>query len=69
MSNVIVHKGPVYDNKNFEPESSRPIKTTVSLFGSKKDVFSHKAPTRHAKIDGRPSDYEDMAGGHKEEKE
>ena len=68
MGNVIGHNGPGYDT-NMNVEGERPIRTTVKLPGRSKDAFSHKASVRHAKIDGRPQDYEDMAGGHKEERD
>ena len=68
MGNVIGHNGPLYD-KNSEVEGERNIKTSVKLFGRSKDVFSHKAAIRHAKIKDKPADYEDMkSAGHQEER-
>jgi hypothetical protein len=67
MSNVI-GKDYDYDWKS-SPKGSRPIKTSVKLFSSSKDAFSHKASVRHTKFIDEPMDYEDMAGGHKNERE
>ena len=69
MGNVIGHNGPIYSGIGEATGGSRPIKTSVKIHGMSKDSFSHKSTVRHAKINGRPQDYEDMAGGHKEERE
>ena len=69
MANVIGHNGPLYNGKTEATGGSRPIKTTVKLPTCSKDNFSHKAEVRHTKIDDMPQTYENMNGGHKEEKE
>ena len=67
MSNII-GKDRDYDGKS-SSHSNRPIKTKVSLFGKKQDSFSHSAPVRHTHIEGMPKTYENIRGGHREERE
>ena len=70
MGNVIGHIGPMYPGTKVEATGgSRPIRTTVKLPSMSKDNFSHKASIRHTRLIDEPADYEDMAGGHKNERD